>query len=339
MKYTVIVVNYNKGKYIKKCLDSIMNQTNNSFNVIIVDDGSTDNSRSIINMYKKYNNVSVYFKKNTGVSDSRNFAINKVKTQYFLFVDSDDYVVENLLEECSKYTDFDVLSFNNYLVSNKGKVEKDIPKPELVCTNGEFVLKKFIDNKCLFLVPWGYIYKTSFFRKNKLKYKVGYVHEDVDLTTMALLKSSKTLSIDFYGYYYVLSDDSIMRNSNYEKMQLRVRSILYHFDNLKEYFINNIDDNNLRDSFLEYYSQLLLYTGHDLKRRWRKAYSKELKKRKIYKYMYKRSKINYIKRLMCKHSFMLYFDIYPIFSKVYYFLANIYYFIRRLCGVDNEKSK
>ena len=85
MKYSVIVVNYNNEKYLNKCLDSIMNQTYKNFELIIVDDGSTDGSRDIINTYRKYGNVTIYFKENTGISDARNFAIKKVKTKYFTF--------------------------------------------------------------------------------------------------------------------------------------------------------------------------------------------------------------------------------------------------------------
>ena len=327
MKYTIIVVNYNKEKYLKKCLDSIMNQTYKKFNVIIVDDGSTDNSRNIIETYRKYKNVYIYFKDNTGVADSRNFAIEKVKTKYFTFVDSDDYIDKKLLETCDNYDNYEILAFNNYLCSHNNKVKKDFPKGEITDKSKELIIKTFIDHNCLFLVPWGYIYKTDFFRKNKLKYKKGYVHEDVYLTTMALLKSKKTISIDFYGYYYALTSNSIMRNKDYQRMKLRCDSILFYYDTLKEYFDKNIKDEELKKQIIGYYLQLLLYTGRDLKRKWRKPYVEELEKRNICNYMLENTKIGRIKKKMCKISFMLYFDIYPLFIPCYSFIRRIYYLV------------
>ena len=111
MKYSIIITTYNKASYIKKCIDSVMNQTIKDFKVIIVDDGSTDNTKEILKPYLKNKNIEYYYKKNTGVADSRNFGISKVKTKYFMFIDSDDYISNTLIEEINKYKNYDILSF------------------------------------------------------------------------------------------------------------------------------------------------------------------------------------------------------------------------------------
>ena len=91
MKYSIIVPIYNAEKYLRKCLDSLVNQTYSNYEIILVNDGSVDNSNVIIEEYaKKYNFIKSYTKENTGVADTRNYGISKVNADYMLFVDSDD---------------------------------------------------------------------------------------------------------------------------------------------------------------------------------------------------------------------------------------------------------
>ena len=99
-KISVIVPVYNTEKYIKKCLDSIINQTYSNIEIIIINDGSTDNSELIINEYlKEYPDKIKYYKKeNGGLSDARNYGVTKATGDYICFVDSDDYIDINLFE-------------------------------------------------------------------------------------------------------------------------------------------------------------------------------------------------------------------------------------------------
>ncbi len=329
MKYTVLVVNYNKEKEIEKCLNSIINQTYKNYELIIVDDGSTDKSRKIINKYKKYKNVKIYFKENTGVSDTRNFAISKVKTKFFLFVDSDDYISENLLEECEKYKDYDILSFNNY-IAEKDKIKRNDEKGLVKKQNGKETLVNFIKNNSLFLVPWGYVYKTELFKKNNLKYPKGLVHEDVYLTTIAILKAKKIVVTNYYGYYYVQTENSIIRSRNQEKQMLRIKSILYNYDNLKIFFNNNIKDKELRDFYIGYYASGLLYEGMHMNGKAKRIYIKELKKLNIYEDIYIFSKLSYLKKVLLKTSVSLYYMIIPfnpIITFIYKKIRKVYYLV------------
>ena len=99
MKFSIIVPVYNVEKYLEKCLESILNQTFKDFEAIIVNDGSTDNSQEIIDKYvNKDQKIFKSFKKeNGGLSDARNFGIERAKGEYIVFLDSDDYIDENLL--------------------------------------------------------------------------------------------------------------------------------------------------------------------------------------------------------------------------------------------------
>lgn len=329
MKYSILVVNYNKEKEIEKCLNSIINQTYKNYELIIVDDGSTDNSRKIINKYKKYKNVRIFFKKNTGVSDTRNFAIKKVETKYFMFVDSDDYISESLLEECEKYKDYDILSFNNFIVE-KNRITRNKEKGPSIKQNGKKTLFSFIKNNSTFLVPWGYIYKTELFKKNNLKYPKGLVHEDVYLTTIAILKANKVININYDGYYYVQTDNSIIRSRDYEKQLLRIKSIIYNYDNLKNFFNNNIKDKELRDFYIGYYASGLLYEGMHMNGKAKKIYIKELEKLNIYEDIYIFSKLSYLKKILLKINVSLYYMIIPfnpIITFIYKKIRKVYYLV------------
>lgn len=312
MKYSVLVVNYNKEEYLEKCLNSIINQTYKNFELIIVDDGSTDNSRNIINKYKKYDNVKIYLKENTGVSDSRNYAIDKVKTKYFTFVDSDDYIDEKLLEECEKYDDYEILSFNSYKVKNK-KIKKELPKGIFYKQKGQNVLYKYTRNNVLYLVPWGYIYKTELFKKNKLKYPKDYVHEDTYLTTIAILESNKITGIDYYGYYYNQTQNSITRARDYEAQRLRIKSSIYVYKEIKKYLEKKIGDKEKRKKIISYYVSGTLYEGNTFYGKAKKEYIKELKKLNLHEDIYLYNKKTKVKRILVKYSISFFYKIYPEF--------------------------
>ena len=112
MKFSIIVPTFNREEYIIKCIDSVLDQTYDNFELIIVDDGSTDNTENLV---KKYQDKRIkYFKnENHGIGYSRNFGLNKAKGDYIFFLDSDDYLEENMLEEVSKeIKQNDILIFN-----------------------------------------------------------------------------------------------------------------------------------------------------------------------------------------------------------------------------------
>ena len=95
MKFSIIVPIYNVEKYIEKCLQSIKDQTFKNFEVIMVDDGSTDNSNKIMKLFEKDKRFKSYSKKNGGLSDARNYGIQYTTGDYLLFIDSDDYIDKN----------------------------------------------------------------------------------------------------------------------------------------------------------------------------------------------------------------------------------------------------
>ena len=106
----IIISNFNKGKYLKECLDSIFKQTYKYWKIYLVDDCSNDNSQEILNKYEKLDNIKIFrLKKNQGPSYCRNLGIKESKSEFIAFMDSDDFWPENKLENQIKN-----MIFNNY---------------------------------------------------------------------------------------------------------------------------------------------------------------------------------------------------------------------------------
>ena len=246
MKYSIVITTYNREKYITKCLDSIVNQTVKNFTVVIIDDGSTDKTKEIVASYqKKYKYIEYYYKKNTGVADSRNYGIRKVKTPYFLFVDSDDYIAFDLMETIQKYDNYDILSFQAYKVLENGEIIAKMEKLEFKIVDGLAYLRSLASSNSEFTYPWGYVYKKSFWDKHKFKYCKGYVMEDFSETPIILMNAENVISIDYFGYYYMQSNDSIMRTMDDESVNFKTKCFLFHYDLLIEYF----ESKNLNSSY------------------------------------------------------------------------------------------
>ena len=123
MKFSIIVPVYNVEKYVKRCLDSIFNQTYKDFEVIVVNDGSTDKSMNIV---KKYKDVKIINEENRGLSHARNNGVKNARGDYILFVDSDDYINKDLLKELNKSLNNnpDVVRFQVQSVDEYGNMTK-----------------------------------------------------------------------------------------------------------------------------------------------------------------------------------------------------------------------
>ena len=124
---SIIIPICNSEKTIKKCIDSIICQNNEDLEIIIVDDGSTDNSIDIIKKYQVlHSNIKYYYKSHTGVADTRNYGIKKANGDYIFFVDSDDYIDENLIKQLRGFMakQYDVIKFKLIRVDQNRKVPR-----------------------------------------------------------------------------------------------------------------------------------------------------------------------------------------------------------------------
>lgn len=177
MKVSVIVPVYNVEQYLEKCLDSLANQTLKDIEIIVVNDGSPDNSQKIIDKYvKKYSNIKSYIKENGGVSDTRNYGIKKATGKYIAFVDGDDYVSYNMYElmyNKAESGNFDMVVCDLNYVYEDGKTVRVSSKIEHDTTD---IKRTYIN---MYPCVWNKIYKKSLFNNN-VEFKKGVWFEDVD---------------------------------------------------------------------------------------------------------------------------------------------------------------
>lgn len=278
MKYTIIVTVYNKEVYLEKCLNSVCNQTYKDYCIMVVNDGSTDNSEEIINRFREKYKIEYYSKQNTGIADTRNYAIDKVKTDYFLFVDADDYISLELLETVDKYDNYDMLSFNAINLDESMKVIKNINKPEFK-GNGEEYFIKLVKNKSEFTVPWGYIYNTNYFRKQGFIYPKGRILEDYYLTPSIIIESKRLIAINYCGYYYISNEKSIINNKENKKEMQETYFEYFEQLNLK------INESNYSEKTKKIYKKYLVGTliwyGTTLEEKEQKEYVKTIKNKNI----------------------------------------------------------
>ena len=222
---SVIVPCYNGEKFIGRCLESLVNQTLQDIEIIVINDGSTDNSQDIIDSYaNKYHNIKAYKIPNSGIADARNFGVSKVETPYFGFLDCDDYTDVTMFEKMYNKaieTNAQVVVSNFYWVKGKKKkLEKEGPY-----NTGKDMLIH------LFAVLWNKIYDTEFVRSTNIRFPSGNRYEDAYFLYCLAPNIERLAFVDEAFVHYVQHDNSITHNNNEE-----VKNMITIFDNILNYY-------------------------------------------------------------------------------------------------------
>jgi glycosyltransferase involved in cell wall biosynthesis len=225
---SVIVPIYNVEKFLPKCLDSIANQTFKNIEVILVNDGSEDESGEIArNFVSSHENFILINKKNGGLSDARNRGLEIAKGRYISFVDSDDYVhprfLERLINLIKKHA-ADIAYCNYFLYFPETRLKVCYPlRPIKSVYPSEMALKKLICANTLHSFAWNKLYKRSLFAENNIKFEKLYF-EDI-ATIPQLFYFSKKIAITSRPlYYYTQRKGSILRSIDANKIDDFVRS-------------------------------------------------------------------------------------------------------------------
>lgn len=221
-KVSVIIPVYNVENYLRKCLNSLVNQTLKDIEIIVVNDGTLDNSQEIINEYvKKYpKKVVSIIQENGGQGAARNTGLLHAKGEYIGYVDSDDYVEENMYEELykkAKEEDSDIVICGNNVVKE----------------NYEFLSKEDVDKEFLLgkMAVWNKIYKKNIIVDNKIQFRSKVWYEDLDFTMKVYFSSKKISYVDKPLYNYLLREGSTMNNNNIK----RNLELIEAFDSLIDY--------------------------------------------------------------------------------------------------------
>ena len=230
-KVSVIIPVWGVEQYIEKCLDSLVNQTLEDIEIIVVNDGSPDNSQKIIDEYvKKYpNKVKSYIKENGGQGSARNYGIEVSTGEYIGFVDSDDFVELNMFEKMynkAKQDKSDIVVCDDVSVYEYTDKKK---KNRCFFNTDNIKLSAFLGN----MGVCNKIYKRNLIEDIRFMEKIWY--EDFSFTVKVIIKSNSISYINEYFYNYVIRQGSTMNNSNVEKNL----EILQAFDDILNYVQKN----------------------------------------------------------------------------------------------------
>ena len=309
-KISVIIPVYNTEKYIEKCLESLAKQTMQDFEVIVVNDGSTDNSEKVIKDYKKNSNLDIKYleKENGGLASARNYGVEYASGKYISFLDSDDYLDEDLYKNLEKYMDedIDLIKFKMKTVDEKGNVIEKLDGPVFdVCTGEEGYKKlcitdKYMDPACI------YLYRKEFFVENNFKYKLRY-HEDFGLTSLIIVQAKTFVSTNVVGYNYLQTEESLTRSKDNSKNIDRAKDMLDHYDNMMAIIdaYYNVSDET-KDLVKRYYTNSVVLKADTLKGEDKKSYIKEIKYRFMYRNIKPENLKQKIKRMLLKYNVSLY---------------------------------
>lgn len=247
-KVSVIVPIYNVEKYLEKCINSLLSQTLEDIQIILVNDGSKDNSGNIAKEYEKNNKNRIIYveKENGGLSDARNYGLKYATGDFIAFLDSDDYIEKNAyekmynkaIEENADYVECDFI----WEFPNKIRVDKQYPyknKKEML----SFVR----------VVAWNKLIKRHLIIDNNLEFPKGLRYEDVEFTYKLIPFINKFAYVDKSFIHYVQREGSIANVQNE-----RTAEIFTVLDNVIEFYKKNNIYEKYRDELEYNYARYLL---------------------------------------------------------------------------------
>lgn len=214
MKISVIVPVYNVENYLEKCLNSLVNQTLQEIEILVINDGSTDNSQKIIEVFQNKfpQKIKTFAKENGGLSDARNYGIDRAIGEFIAFVDSDDYVSTTMMEEIynlAKKHEAEIVICNLQKVDENGNVTQKLTQipnlPEKIDLKQNFSvfsdISYFACNK---------IFKRELFEGKR--FQKGMHFEDIELVPQLLLRCKTLAKTNAYHYHYLERSNSISKS-------------------------------------------------------------------------------------------------------------------------------
>ncbi len=218
IKVSVVVPIYNAALYLAKCIDSILNQSYKNLEVILVDDGSLDNSLDIMKRYKKLDErVKVYHKKNGGLSSTRNYGMAKATGEYIMFIDSDDYIDNNMVEILLRkiLEEKADVSEGGIFVHNKDKTINEIYDfltIDKTCSDKKELLEKYAKG-FITIAAWSKMYKLDAIRD--IKFDTTVFKEDSDFILRLCEKGLTFTQVPIPLYHYVKKESGSLTGNKF----------------------------------------------------------------------------------------------------------------------------
>ena len=293
-KFSIIVPIFNSEKYLEKCINSLINQTFKYIEIILVNDGSTDNSEKIIKKYTKDIRVVYLKKENGGQGSARNMGLKNAKGKYICFLDSYDYVDIKMCEKMyeASLCKYDIVVCDYFITNREGNdsyitiLNRDSGKLD----NYEY----FFTGAC----PWNKLYKKTFLDKINFKFPEGIIYEDFAVIPTLSLYNPQIYYLKEAFVHYVQSDNSTMRAEKYK---------MKHEDIFKaaDYLYNILKKTKYQDELTYLMAYHLLLEGSLYFYRFKKYENID----KIAEFMHKEfplwAKNKYVKKFSIKHKILM----------------------------------
>lgn len=245
-RISIIVPVYNAEKYIERCLNTLIKQSYKPFEIIIIDDGSNDNSFVKCNDFKNNNkdfNIKLISQKNSGPSKARNRGIEESTGEHIMFVDADDYLELNALENIIKNVEENVLVKINYKTFKESKINN------LMELNNEFEVNEFIEKIFNDGYPgsvWGCLFERKIINNIRFLNEIYFLEDTLFL--IEYLKKIKKVKFVKGNYYYCLSNENSITVSK-TKVLSNIKSFCYALDKIKKilekHYYKRIDNKKL----------------------------------------------------------------------------------------------
>lgn len=234
-KISIIIPVYNAEKYLRRCVDSILSQDFTDYEILLIDDGSKDNSGNICDYYAAVDNrVKTFHKKNGGVSSARNLGLENAKGFWITFVDSDDYISSSYFKVIEKQNEDLIILQSKHLNSINGECFSQNIRPQMV--TGRDNMNNFLSQNLLYhimMTPWGKFFKHDIIGDLKFdeNQKIG---EDVIFVHQYLLNCKSISVANDSTYCYNNADNSDIKYSmEPEQSLVHLKNIISHYRMLK----------------------------------------------------------------------------------------------------------
>lgn len=289
--FSIIVPVYNVEAYIEECLESIYNQTFSEYEVIIVNDGSTDKSLFQIQQFMKKHQDSrfkIYHKDNGGLSSARNYGIEQAKRNFLIFVDSDDYIDETLLEDIYK----EIQKNNKLQIIRYPKKKVDEKGNEILRDNvnafhnqkGEKAFQLIRNNRVTLETAWTYCIEKNYWLDNEFHFPEGKLHEDLGTIPRVIVQAKWVSSLNIDSYYnYRVRSNSIMTTVDNESQIKKLNDTISYYKNERDFVEKRqFNSNIVGRMYIKYFADAVLLKICSLSRTERVAYRKLIKEEKVF---------------------------------------------------------
>lgn len=253
IKISVIIPVYNVEKYLEQCIKSVVTQTYEQLEIILVDDGSTDNSGFICESWKERDKrIQVIHKTNGGLSDARNVGLDRATGDYIAFVDSDDFIENNMYEimlEAAVREKADLVCCGRYLVQSEiERTERHCLKKEKQYSAKQ-ALREILYGRDIEEAAWDKLYKKEIF--DGVRYPLGEINEDIVVIPQIINKIDKIVHVGIALYNYRVTANSITKSKYTEKKSIYIK----HIEDIKKYVSTFYPDMKVeQDCFVARYS-------------------------------------------------------------------------------------